>query len=367
MIDVLEIREKRKGHLLAAVSPADFASSKVGEVDPSLIVTNPAISLYCLDHPAQRAWFVEVPEGTDITAAAFMYVAQYDHAQRLLAVPYDVFHRIAADLTLRDPLVFVYSTGFAGSTLMSKAFGEMGGVTSLSEPDVYTQAVALRAGGAPDSQIRDLLASATRILFNPAFTRGSNLNVVKFRGSCIQVGDLLFDAFPMAGNLFVYRDLAPYIRSWVRALPNDVSPEARRDILAFFAPTIPLLAEELRQRSELDRVEIAGLAWLSTIQTYLRLVENGVPILAVRYEELVADPTRTLEAIMAHLGLPTDRVQRALTAFNRDSRAGSPLAREDDAPRNLTIGDQQWELVRDLVRRYPLAGGGISAKSAEVP
>src|SRR5258708_10681583 len=111
MIDVLEIREKRKGNPLAVVSPDDFASSKVGDADPWVVIPDPTISLYCLDHATHRGLFVQVPEGTDITAAAFMYLAQYDHAQRLLAVPYDTLHRIAADINLRDPLVFIYSTG----------------------------------------------------------------------------------------------------------------------------------------------------------------------------------------------------------------------------------------------------------------
>jgi hypothetical protein len=368
MVDLLEVREKRKANPLYVVSPDDFASAKLGEVDPAVVVSDPTVSLYCLDHAARRVWFVQVPEGTDITAAAFMYVAQYDYAQRLLAVPYDVLHRIAADMNLRDPLVFIYSTGRAGSTLVSKAFEEMGAVTSLSEPDVYTQAVALRSSGVPDDEIRDVLASATRILFNPTFTRGSTLNVVKFRSMCIQLGDLLFESFPQAGNLFLYRDLAPFIRSWGRALPfDDLPSEVRRDIMAVSAPLMPLLAEELRHRTDISGIERNCLSWLSVMQACDRLVRRGIPMLAVRYEDLAADPTHGLETIVRYLGLPTDQVQSALIAFGRDSQAGSPLSREEVAHRNVTIDDRQWELVRNRVRRYPLPDGVSSSSSVEVP
>jgi hypothetical protein len=368
VIDLLEIREKRKANPLYLASPDDFTSSKIGEVDLSTVATDPTISLYSLDHAARWAWFVQVPEGTDITAAAFMYAAQYDHAQRLLSVPYDVLHRIASDINLRDPLVFIHSTGRAGSTLVSKAFEEMGAVTSLSEPDVYTQAVALRSRGVPDGEIRDLLASATRILFNPAFTRGSKLNVVKFRSMCIQLGDLLFESFPHAGNLFLYRDLAPFIRSWVRALPFDELPSAvRRDVIAISAPLMPLLAEELRHRTDISGIERNCLSWLSIMQAHDRLARDGIPMLPVRYEDLAADSTRVFRTILDYLGLPPERAQGALRAFERDSQAGSVLSREEVARRDLTIDDRQWEMVRDLVRRYPLAGGVIPSKSVEIP
>jgi hypothetical protein len=297
-----------------------------------------------------------------------MYAAQYDHAQRLLVVPYDTFHRIAADINLLDPLVMIYSTGRAGSTLMSKAFTELGAVTSLSEPDVYTQAVLLRSGGVPDHDIRDVLGSATRILFNPVFTRRSTLNVVQFRSFGIELGDLLFDVFPRARRLFLYRDLAPFIRSWIRAFPFDeLPPESRRASLTARAPITPLLAEELRHRSEMTGVEMRCLSWLSVVHAYIRLVRAGISMLPVRYEDLTADPAREFERIFRCLELPVDRVQSVLPAFDRDSQAGSVLSREEAGRRNVTIDDRQWELVRDLVRRYPVTADDISDKSIEVP
>lgn len=368
MIDVLEIQEKRKAFPLVPASLDDFTCRKVGEADPSLVVTDSTISLYCLDHAARRAMFVQVPEEVDITAAAFIYMAQYDHAQRLLSVPYDTFHQLAAGISLRDPLVFIYSTGRAGSTLLSKAFGEMGSVRSLSEPDVYSQAVAMRLNGGQEDEIRLLLASTTRILFNPASTQSTSLNVVKFRSPCIELADLLYQSFPDAGSLFLYRDLASYIRSAGRAFPFiDMPPEVLRRVSTGLALSLPLLAEELRHRTELDGIEIPCFFWLCAIHAYVRLHEEGIPMLPVRYEELVSDPSHTLQTILAYLGLPTDSVQGALLAFDRDSQAGSPLSREEAARRTGEIGDRQWQLIHDLVRRYPFTSDGILKGSVAVP
>lgn len=368
MIDVLDIVEKQKPYPIAVASPDDFICREVGTVDSSLLVSDPTISLYCFDHAARRTLFVQVSEGVDITAGPFLYMAQYEHAERLLAVPYEVFDRVAAGIELRAPLVFIHTTGRAGSTLLSKAFGELEAVTSLSEPDVYSQAVGMRSAGVNDDEIRELLTSATKMLFNPEFTGASSLKVVKFRGFCIEIADLLAAAFPDAGNLFLYRDLAASIRSRARAFAAlDRPPEVRRTILARQATMVPLLAEEMKQRPELDGIEGLCLLWLSALHTYARLRQQGIPMLAVRYEELVADPTCALGVILAYLGLPTNRVPNALRAFERDSQTGSPISREEVGQRTIRINDHQWNLVRDLVRRYPLAGADIPVASVIVP
>lgn len=368
MIDVLEILEKRKSVAAQPASPHDFASRPEQQADPSVVITDPTISLYCLEPETRRALFVQVPEGVDVAAAPFMYVAQYEHAQRLLAVPYDAFHRLAAGIDLPGRLFFIYSTGRAGSTLLSKAFGEIDGVSSLSEPDVYTQAVSLRLAGVGDGELPDLLASATKILFNPAFAQGSALNVVKFRSPCIEIADLLSGAFPEARNLFVYRDLAAYLQSATRAFRfDDIPPDVRPGVAAGLAMVMPLLMEELRYRTDLSGIELACFLWLSAVHAYARLRSGGMPILPVRYEDLVADPARTLGAILTYLDVPTDGVRVALRAFERDSQEGSFLSQAEAARHAGAITDAQWESVRDLLRRYPLAADTFPAESMAVP
>jgi hypothetical protein len=367
MIDVLQIEEKRKSLPLGLASADDFGCRKVGEADPEILFTDPTISLYCLDHETRRALFVGVPDGVDVTAPPFFYLAQYEQAVRLLSVPYEVFHAVAADVAVQAPLVFIHSTGRAGSTLLSKAFAEMGSVTSLSEPDVYTQAVAMRLAGGDENEIRELLASSTRILLNPAFTHGSSLNVLKFRSFCTEVGDLLHGSFPQAGNLFLYRDLAANVESAVRAFALDEGPpEAGRAVFAWLATMTPLLSRELERRPDLDPIEVPCLIWLSSVEAYGRLWRNGVPIMAVRYEELIADSRRVLEAILAYLGLPVEGVERGLRAFDRDSQAGSPLSREQAARHTALIDARRWDLVRELLRRYAIRGVDIPSASMAV-
>jgi hypothetical protein len=173
-----------------------------------------------------------------------------------------------------------------------------------------------------------------------------------------------------ARNLFLYRNLVPFIRSWVRAFTPDIdslSTEERRGLIEYVARKLPLFSEELRNRTDITAVEVFGYAWLSTTHRYIRLREDGIRILPVRYEDLNADPVREFKKMFRYVGPPIDRVQSVLPAFDRDSQAGSVLSREEVGRRNVTIDDRQWGLVRDLVRRHPVAGGDLSDESAEVP
>jgi hypothetical protein len=176
---ILEIQQKIKSSLTSPASLEDFAYVRGAHIEAEIILRNPCISLYCVDDEQRHAIFVQTPESVDLTSAPFYYQAQYAHAQRLLAVSYDTLHRLAALLPAGDlPLVLIYSVGRTGSTLLSKAFGALGTVCSLSEPDIYTQAVWLRraAGGARDDEVRALLASSTKLLLAPVANGRASVN-----------------------------------------------------------------------------------------------------------------------------------------------------------------------------------------------
>ena len=73
-----------------------------------------------------KIWFWKGP-------APFYFVTQYETAQRLIAVPYDTLHQLAAECQI-DPskIILVYSTGRCGSTLISRVFDQVPEVASFS-------------------------------------------------------------------------------------------------------------------------------------------------------------------------------------------------------------------------------------------
>ena len=166
---VLHIKRKLNIPTESLVNVRNFRYQEGEDVDAGIIIRNPSLSLYCLDDSKKRAIFVETPPDIDLSEAPFYYQAQFQHALRLIAVPYEDLHRLAREAG--DPfekLVLIYSVGRCGSTLLSRVFNQVHEVVSLSEPDVFTQIVGLRnPDGSRDRDIEELLLSCTRILGNP--------------------------------------------------------------------------------------------------------------------------------------------------------------------------------------------------------
>lgn len=359
MIQTLAVQERQKPAPIVVAGPGDFRCTPAEPVEVDILWRNPRVSLYCLDHDNRQAMFVETPEGVDIMAQPFLYQAQYEHARRLLVVPYDLLHRVAASLPPSGTaLVLIHSPGRSGTTLMSKVFQEIEAVVSLSEPDVYTQIVALRLTGGRDPDLIDLLRSATAMLFNPALAGGSTLRVVKFRSFCIQIADLLAEAAPSAVNLFMYRELGALIASYARLL--TVVP-AGRGAQEGIARYVPLLAERLRASEDpVSRVELITLMCLSVFHRYVELHQQGLAMLPVRYEDLLAEPEATLHRVFDQVGLEAHLVEVGARALARDSQAGSMLARDAlGQDGGAELGDREWEEVRTVLQQHPLDLAGV--------
>jgi hypothetical protein len=216
---VLHIEEKvRKGDFGFA-GLADFRYRQGPSVDARILLEQPKLSLYCLDDERRQAVFVELPPGTDVSQQPFLFRTQYQGAERLLTVPYETLHELAGSLTNRPRrLILMYSVGRAGGTLVSRALNRLDSVLSLDEPDVYNNAVMARpAGGARDEEFARLLHSATLLLFKPLRPETDTL-FIKFRSCSIEIGDLMYRAFPDAKVMFLYRNAETWARSAGRSI-----------------------------------------------------------------------------------------------------------------------------------------------------
>lgn len=143
--NALDITARKRQNPLGVADPSDFEFSEGPVIDPQLVVTNPLISLYCLDHTNRRALFVETKPGVDLSQAPFFYQAQYENTVNLLGVPYETLHDLASNISLdSNCLIFVYSVGRSGSTLLGSALNAIDGIVGISEPDVFTQLVVFR-------------------------------------------------------------------------------------------------------------------------------------------------------------------------------------------------------------------------------
>jgi Sulfotransferase domain len=350
---VLHIVEKVAPLEYFPAVPQNFILRAGDSVPPEIVVDSPNVSLYCLDDENRQALFLETPPGVDLLAAPFFYLAQYKNAQRLIAVPYDTFHQLADGLTSSaGNLILIYSVGRCGSTLISQSLNAVDGVRSYSEPDVYTQITMLRHGDrSRDAEYARLIRSCTRML-----GRNGQTVALKFRASGIHLGDLFYQVFPEARSLFLYRNAETWLESMNAGFtPNLPSPDAQPLFMKFVLAQAPLLMPFIRRhRRPASLAETYTLNWLSVMDKYLQLRRAGVPFLAVRYEDIKAQPKPTLVKVLTYCGLPADGIDRAYDTFSTDSQEGTVLSRasRQQAPAP-TLSPADYEQARAVLAEHP--------------
>ncbi len=370
---LLEITQKQRRGPLDCVAPADFAAKPAADVDAHILLSNPLITLYCLDPARKTALFVETAADVDLSAAPFFYQAQYEHASRLYEVSWDTLHALADSATLDlGKVVLVYSVGRTGSTLVSAALNALEGVVGIAEPDVFTQLVAMRDfNGSNADEVGLLARSCLRLQCKPtAQVQAPARWVLKLRSFGIELGDLFHRYCPGTKNLFLYRDLASWLQSAGRAFAaHEDEVAVRASLQAALSAMVPSVAEHVeRQGPLLSLAALGAHAWLATMERYLALHEQGVPLLALRYSDLTASPREALLALIAYCGFAHLDMGPVHAALARDSQAGSSISREALAGRTFALGPEgEAELARLLAARPVVRSGTFILPSTWTP
>ncbi len=359
----LTIEGKHRQMIGFHASLADFSVVPGEVVNADIVRTNPNISLYCLDDDAKQAIFVELPPDVDLAAAPFVYLTQYEEAQRLIAVPYYTFLQVARQLPPVQHLIMIYMTGRCGSTLLSHLFNEVDNVLSLAEPDVATHFVHLRhPDGSRDAELRELLDCTVRVLFRPTAFKTPSSYVLKLRNEGTQLMDLYQVTFPQVRNLFLYRDAIGYVQSFYRIFKRAGFPESTpvSEYTRWFrwfhnADLTPLTAYLDQGTTELSTPQYLTLWWLAIMEWYLAQNARGIPASAVRYDDLNTHREQVVTEVFRYCSLPTEAVQETLSVFARDAQAGTQAARDNPAEGNtLRLSDEQRRDVLSILQRHPV-------------
>jgi hypothetical protein len=359
----LNIEAHNRQDLGLIASLKDFIVSEGEPVAADIILKNPYTSLYCFDDEHKRAIFVELPPDVNIATVPFVYLAQYEQAQRLIAVPYNEFRALAQTLPPVEHLIMTYISGRSGSTLLHHIFNEVDSVMSLSEPDVIPQFVHLRGDDySRDAELRELFDYTVRILFKPNPYKTPKTYILKYRIEAICAMDLFYAALPHTKNLYLYREAEGFVRSFYRVF-KDI-PEMERTAIADYVELFKVMygyditAQTVYldpDSTHLSTVQMLTLWWLVGMDWYLQQVARDIPLLAVRYADLNAHREQVLQAIFDYCGLPVEQVSKALVAFNRDSQEGSFLARENPKEGNkLQLTEDEQHQMNRILARHPV-------------
>jgi hypothetical protein len=355
-------RVRHKGDLMA-VDRKDFTLREEGEVDPAQLLTRADLSLYCLDLERKQAVFVSTPPEIDLEAAPFYYNAQFDHAQELFTIDFDMFVKLSARIPIADTLVLVHNIGRCGSTLLSKAFSQLDSCTSYSEPDCFTQLAFWRTVDDPrDDLWRSLLRACMNFVFRDAHSTRPSRAIVKFRSGCLNLLDLFLEEFPDAKHLFLYRNCESWVASLIslrsRRHPNTLLTREESKKNRYYhngrcvdQSTFPFnrLPETLTWSQDL------AISWLVYLELVTRIhKEYPGRLLPVTYEDLATSGEAYLRKIFTHCNLPQDKLSHSLSAFDHDSQAGTSFARVDaNAGSKRQLPESDRDQMQSILSMHP--------------
>jgi hypothetical protein len=337
------IHKKRRWFPEMLASLGDFKLQKYSPVDAGHLLGNPQVSLYAIDIKNNNIVFVETPPHLDLISFPFYFLAQYEHATKVITLSFDEFTRVTEALPYPDKnFIFLYSVGRAGSTLMTNIFAGDQDTVSLSEPDILSYFIPLSKNAPQEADCNKLLLSCLKLFSSAIAIKGKQRIVIKPRGFCIEIGAMLHKVLPDAKGIFLYRDAKPVIESFIRAFSFGAITNLLRDtaasrfLLTFFIKKygemltnyFPCLNEY--EDGSIYKTGWPGflcIAWISIMKTYCLLYRQGIALKAVLYEDLINHPQDIISQLFDYCGISATSINLALKALERDSQEGTRLAR----------------------------------------
>ncbi len=333
-----------------------FELGEAGTADARCVVDDDRWSLWSLDFEKNGAVFVGCDSSETLLAAPLLYRAQYERARQIAWLDFDTFHRLADRLTIPVPtrdMVWLYSTGRCGSTLLQNILSRHPSVLSVSEADAHTSIALQRDLDALEAG--RLLVSATRFLAH-RFAKRDHLLLFKSRLEVARVWEIQERVLPSDKSLFLYRnaiDVAqsgdrltgstfhgrrqwklriPLLRNLVLArLKSRMSKDKYKKLRHVTDPAalrnVGLTSTAMQVMLKCGWCGEFVLSWLSCVGAYTGARSRGSAVVGLRYEDLTADAPGFLRALLSHLELPSCDLEYCLEAMHEDAHAGTALGR----------------------------------------
>jgi hypothetical protein len=157
---------------------------------------------------------------------------------------------------------------------------------------------------------------------------------------------------------FLYRNAEDVVKSSIPAFVylSKMLPTIAQNI-DLYSRFIPLLKD---YSTSIDFTDSTGIdlyttAWLSVMQRYMSLQQQGISTCAIRYEDLVANPQQIVTSIFEYCGLPIADVSQVCQVFAKDSQRGSNLSKENLSNNEIEIPDilEIRKKVDKLLKKHP--------------
>ncbi len=358
---IFDILKKQKLESNGVASRQDFALGTGVPFNTENILEDDNITLYAFDFSKQEAIFVQTQNNIDIYEYPFLYQAQYQFAEKIIITPFESIAALKSLTTDNLSLIFLYSVGRCGSTLLCKLLQCSPNIISISEPDILAQLVTARSQDKQnDQEISKLLKIFLPLLFRKNIRNSTKTIVlIKTRSFSIEIADLLSKTFPSSKSFFLYRNAYDVVRSSVKAFG-----EALERKKGFILENIEIYKRVFHLLPQLNQHIVNSknftttffiMAWLSGLDLYLELSNSKIILFAVRYEDLLNDTKSMMGEMCHHLSINPISSEDISSVMQEDSQSNSNLSQSklrNKVVPNITADDEIKKTIDDIIEAY---------------
>ncbi len=272
----------------------------MADISAAELVGSPALYPQAMDAAREALFLVRLTQA-QYRSASFLDDRILADAQAIGWVPFAPIAQVAGHVAAR-PLHFIFHAGHVGSTLLSRLLDEVPGVLGLREPLPLRALAALH--DQPGFMGLDFDHALAGLL--PLWSRGfddTNTVILKATSTAGRIAPEVMAASP--ASRAVYMNLPP--EAYIATLMAGGSSRADLEGLTHerLARLKRILGVVLDADGPLTWGEGAAVAWLAERLAQQRAQSAlGARLLAVDFEEMLADLPSVLAKVLSHFLLP---------------------------------------------------------------
>ena len=307
----------------------------------------------------------------------FFYHGAYKEATSKITVPITDFVEFIDEQPWPEVnLIFLWSVGRCGSTLLANLFTSFDGFVTISEPDDIFMFMHYKEGMG-DALCEKALKNSLKYHLIQVKARYPKTKcvIIKPRSMCFwYIVKTPVEIQDKVTHIFMYRDTMPTLKSFVKSFGNflskmdsfmakvfDLKSMIQGTILPLEA-TIANIAEARTMLEDAAKIRAAsnemigqmcygGLPYL--ILLYKVLLSKGTfgdCLFAVKYERLIAEPVQQFELIAGRVKsfeftISDEERARLRHLSTKDSQANSSLSQK-------TLSSSKLEIEKDILQHF---------------
>lgn len=325
--------------------------------DPRAILADATWLAHRFAEDADQVQFRHVPRATH-RAVTFITDDNLGQADEIVAIPRAEALALAPQPA---PIHFVLHSAFCCSTLVARAFDLEGVAMGLKEPVILNDVSGWHMRGAERGGVMRALDGALRLLARP-FGPGEAI-VVKPSNVTNGLAPAMLALRPEARALVLYAPLPHFLGSVARK-GLDGRVWVRDLLMKLVRAGVVDLGFSNEDYFRLTDLQAAAVSWLAQHALFARMIAQfgAARVAAIDSETLLADPRRSMAALVDHFGIGASAAQidamASGPAFATHSKSGAAFGRHERAAEaNAGMAVHADEIARVVAWAETVANG----------